>query len=65
MKKFTLIDKNTNKVFVKDVGLYELSRALNRSVSSVCGTIWRIEKGKLKSIRNYDGDYFTLVIDYK
>ena len=65
MKKFTLISRDTNKVIVERVGLYELSNVLNRSVSSVCGTIWRIEKGKLKSIKDYDGKYFTLVIEHE
>ena len=64
MKKKTYIlysyDLNEKPVYCD--GLKALYTFLGRSKSSVCGTIWRIERGKFDNIRTFDGKSYKMVI---
>ena len=62
MKRYTLIDNQTKQVYKNSIRLKDLYETLNRSKSSVYGTIWRIEQGRFNNIRDVNGKSYTLII---
>lgn len=60
-KMYFIYSKDGKEYIHTCIGVKELSKFLSRDIQSVWGSISRLRKGTLKHIKNYNGDYFTII----